>query len=91
MGKKECIMGMDFMKDWKTWRESLKDAVAEGRKFGMSDDEIKAWAVEVGDYLAKNVCAGTPEEALLKEMWDVAAPEERKVMGTVIFKLIDKK
>ena len=88
MGKKECIMGMDFMKDWKTWRASLHDAIAEGRKYGLSDDEIKSWAVEIGDYLAKNVCAGTAEEALLKELWDIASAEERKTLATLIFKLV---
>jgi len=30
---------MDFMKDWKTWRSSITDAVQLGRKFGMSDEE----------------------------------------------------
>ena len=88
MGKKECVAGMDFMKDWKTWRSSLHDAIQEGRKYGMSDEEMKTWAVEVGDYLAKNVCAGTAEEALLKELWDVAAPEERKTLANLIFKLV---
>jgi len=87
MGKKECIMAMDFMKDWKTWRESLNAAIQEGRKYGLTDAEMKAWAAEVGGYLAKNVCAGTPEEALLKEMWDVAVAEERKVLAGLIFKM----
>ena len=89
MGKNECIAAMDFMKDWKTWRESLHDAIEAGRKFGMSDEAIKEWAVKVGDYLAKNVCAGTTEEALLKELWDVAAPEERKTLATLIFKMVE--
>ena len=88
MGKQECIMGMDFMKDWKTWRASLNEAIKEGRKYGMSDDEMKTWAVEIGDYLAKNVCAGTAEEALLKELWDVGNTEERKALGSLIFKLV---
>jgi hypothetical protein len=78
------------MKDWKTWRASLKDAIAQGKKYGLSDDEIKSWAVEVGDYLAKNVCAGTAEEALLKELWDIATPDERKTLGALIFKLVGK-
>lgn len=30
MGKQECIAGMDFMKDWKTWRSSLTDAIKLG-------------------------------------------------------------
>ena len=88
MGKKECVAGMDFMKDWKTWRASLHDAIQEGRKYGMTDDEIKGWAVEVGDYLSKNVCAGTAEEALLKELWDAALPEERKTLAALIFKIV---
>lgn len=88
MGKQECMAGMDFMKDWKTWRASLQDAVKEGRKYGMTDEEIKTWAVEVGDYLANKVCAGTPEEALLKELWEVAAPEERRTLAALIFKLV---
>ena len=88
MGKNECILAMDFMKDWKTWRESLHEAIKEGRKYGLTDEEMKAWAAEVGGYLAKNVCAGTPEEALLKELWDVATPDERKVLASLIFKLV---
>jgi Protein of unknown function (DUF3243) len=44
----------------------------------MSDEEMKTWAVEAGNYLAKNVCAGTAEEALLKEPWHVATPEEKR-------------
>jgi len=88
MGKDECIAGMDFMKDWTTWRESLHDAIQEGRKYGMTDNEIKEWAVAIGDYLADNVCAGTKEEALLKELWEVATAEERRTLATLIFKMV---
>jgi len=89
MGKNECIAAMDFMKDWKTWRESLHDAIAEGRKYGMSDEEIKELAVTVGDFLAKNVCPGTNEEALLKEMWDISTPQERKILASLIFRMVE--
>jgi hypothetical protein len=88
MGRNECVEGMDFMKDWKTWRASLHDAIQEGKKYGMTDEEIKDWAVEIGDYLAKKVCAGTPEEVLLKELWDVATTEQRKTLAALIFKLV---
>jgi hypothetical protein len=33
---------MDFMKGWKTWRESLHEAIKEGRKFGLTDEDMKA-------------------------------------------------
>jgi len=42
----------------------------------MSEEESKQRAVAIGDYLAENICAGTKEEALLKELWDVATFEE---------------
>jgi len=32
-----------FYEDWKTWRASLRDAIQEGRKYGMTDEEIKTW------------------------------------------------
>ena len=76
------------MKDWKTWRSSLIDAIQLGREFGMSDEDIKAWAVKIGDYLSEKVCAGSAEEALLKELSDVASPAERKTLGNLIFKLV---
>ena len=49
---------------------------------------MKAWATELGGYIVKNVCAGTPEEYLLKELWGVATPNERKVVASLIFKLV---
>jgi hypothetical protein len=39
----------------------------EGREFGVTDEDIKAWVAEVGGCLAKNVYAGTTKYALLKE------------------------
>jgi len=88
MGKQECVMAMDFMKDWKTWRTTLHEGIEAGRKYGLTDKEIKTWAKEAGDYLSNNVCAGTAEETLLKELWDVAIPEERKTLANLIFKLV---
>jgi hypothetical protein len=90
MGKQECILGMDFMLDWRTWRQTLKDAIAQGRKYGLADEEIQKWALQAGDYLAANICAGTAEEKLLKELWDIAGPVERQTLATLIFRLVDK-
>jgi hypothetical protein len=83
-----CMEGMDFMKDWNTWRQSVKAVIENARGAGLKDEEIKQAAVEVSDYLAEKVCPATPEEALLKDMWQAATKEERKTMASVIFKMM---
>jgi len=81
---------MDFVKDWNTWRATLKEAIGEARKFGVSDEVIRDLGVKVGDFLATKVCPATKEEELVKAMWDVATPEERKTIATLIFKMSNK-
>ena len=86
----KCLNAMDFVKYWKSWRDTLKDAIQRGRSIGMSDAMIQRLSVRVGDFLAQKVCLATKEEELMKEMWDVANPEERKTLATLIFKMADR-
>ncbi len=88
MERFQCLSAMDFVKDWDTWRATLKEAIAEARKFGVSDEKIQSLAMKIGDFLAKKVCPQTKEEELLKEMWDIATPEERKTLATLMFKMV---
>ncbi len=83
-----CIQGMDFMKDWDSWRSTVKEAIQSGKQFGMSDEQIRNAAVEVGDFLAEKVCPGTKEEELLKGMWNHATSDERKCLASVLIKAI---
>jgi len=89
MEREKCLQAMDFLKDWKTWRASLNEAIAAARKFGVSDETIKDLSVKVGDFLAQKVCPATKEEELLKEMWDLATAEERKTLASLIFKMVE--
>ncbi len=89
MERDKCLQAMDFLKDWKTWRESLGEAISAARKFGVSDDTIKKMSVKVGDFLSEKVCPATKEEELLKEMWDAASPDERKIIAGLIFKMVE--
>ena len=86
----KCINAMDFVKDWASWRGHLQDAIKRGRDFGMSDEMIKNLSVKVGDFFAKKICPATPEEQLMKEMWEVATPDERKTLATLMFKLVER-
>jgi hypothetical protein len=85
--KLECINMVDFVGDWAEWRNNLRRAVSVGKKVGMSEDEIEALAAQIGDFLAEKVCPATPEEELLKEMWEAATPEERKTIAGLMVKM----
>jgi hypothetical protein len=88
MKRFQCLEMMDFLKDWTSWRNSLKEGIGMAKKMGMSDEEIQSWATKVGDLLVEKVCPATKEEELLKEMWEIATPSERKVIATLIFKMV---
>ena len=88
MERFKCVSAMDFMKDWNTWRSTLKEAIGEAHKLGVSDEMIQDLAVKMGDFLAEKVCPATKEEQLLKEMWDAGTPEERKTIATLMFKML---
>jgi len=88
MERFKCLSALDYVKDWDVWRKTLKEGIAEARKFGVSDETIKTMAVKMGDFLATKVCPQTKEEELMKQMWDVATIEERKVIATLMFKMV---
>jgi len=86
----KCVSALDFVKDWNTWRNTLKQGIQQARKLGVSDATIQNMATKVGDFLAAKVCPATKEEELLKELWNVGTAEERKALATLIFKLVQK-
>jgi hypothetical protein len=88
MEASKCVEALDVMKDWSTFRKSLHEGISAAKKFGMSDEEIQKAAMRVGDFLNEKVCPATPEEQLLKEMWDVGSSDERKAIASVLFKMV---
>jgi hypothetical protein len=85
--KLQCINLVEYVADWEKWRKNLRRAVTVGKQVGMSDQEIEALATQIGDFLAEKVCPATPEEELLKEMWNIGEPEERKVIARLMIKM----
>lgn len=85
-----CLSGGDFMKDWEQWKKTVNEAIKTARKIGMPDKLIEIASVKAGDFLVKRICAESKEEALIKELWEAATPEERKTLGKLLFKIMDK-
>jgi hypothetical protein len=81
---------MGIMENWHDWKKTLGKAVDLGETVGMSDNTITNMAEKVGTYLSNNVAPHNDEEKLLKQMWDAANEEDRKVLAKIITKIADK-
>jgi len=44
MERFQCLSALDYMKDWDTWRKTLKEGIAEAKKLGVSDETIQSLA-----------------------------------------------
>lgn len=81
---------METLENWDKWKETLGKAVNIGETVGMSDKTINNIAEKVGTFLSNHVDPQNDEERLLKELWDVAAEDDRKVLAKLIVKITDK-
>jgi hypothetical protein len=85
-----CLRGGDFINDWDNWKRILGEAIKGARSVGLPDKVIELASVRVGDFLSKRLCAESKEEALIKDLWNSATPDERKVLGKLLFKIMAK-
>jgi hypothetical protein len=81
---------MEIMDNWHDWKKTLGKAVDLGETVGMSDKTITNISEKVGTYLANHVPPHNDEEKLLREMWDAADDEDRKVLAKIVVKIVDK-
>lgn len=85
-----CLSGGDFTQDWEQWKKTVNRAIKTARRLGMPDKLIEIASIKVGDFLSEKLCAQSQEEALIKELWTAASPQERKTLGKLLFKIMDK-
>ena len=77
---------------WESWKNSLASAVEFGEGLGASDSQISNFAVKLGSYLSNHVSPDIPENKSLKEIWEVASPDEQRAIASCMIKLVkDKK
>jgi hypothetical protein len=81
---------MEIMENWHEWKKTLGKAVDLGETVGMSDKTITNLSEKVGTYLSNHVNPHNDEEKLLKEMWDAADEDDRKVLAKIVVKIADK-
>ncbi|HBC91467.1 MAG TPA: DUF3243 domain-containing protein [Pelotomaculum sp.] len=74
--------------DWDTWKKTLGQAVEFAEGLGISKQKISSLAQQAGDLLAESVHPANPEQKVIKELWDVAEPEERKLLAALMTRLV---
>ena len=81
---------MEIDVSWNGWKKMLGKAIDTVESIGVSEDTIDNAAYKVGNFLSNNVDPANPEQRLLKEMWDEAANDERRILASVVTRLADK-
>ncbi|TYO95648.1 DUF3243 domain-containing protein [Desulfallas thermosapovorans] len=76
--------------DWPTWKNYLKNAMEFAEELGIAREKINSLAYQVGDLLAQSVPPSNPEQQAIKELWQVADPNERQVLARLMTKVVSQ-
>jgi sulfur relay (sulfurtransferase) DsrC/TusE family protein len=83
-----CLNLMNFFQNWEEWRSSLSETVRAAREIDPSDRHTVEVVEDMIDFLAKRTCPGTPEERLIREMWDRAEPTDREALARIFIRML---
>ncbi|MGI6711201.1 MAG: DUF3243 family protein [Bacillota bacterium] len=72
---------------WEKYKRSLGEAMEVASEMGIPDEQIQLFSQQLGSYLAQNITPDIPENKALKELWEVASPEEQKAIAGLMIKL----
>lgn len=73
--------------DVREFPQELAEAIVDGNKHGVSDELMIKGMVSLGNLLGRFVKPDSPEEALMKEMWEVATDEEKNIMASLVLRM----
>lgn len=79
---------VDDEKSWQKWKDTLATAVDIGSFMGMNKDTIEGVAYRLGNFLASRVDPANREQRVLKELWDAADEDQRRVLAQVITQMV---
>ncbi len=75
---------------WENYKRSLGEAMEIAQDFGITENEISKLAQTLGSYMHDNINPDIPENNALKELWEVANPEEQATLTNLMMKLVKK-
>ncbi|MCA0969072.1 DUF3243 domain-containing protein [Halobacillus litoralis] len=79
---------MSVLDNWGSWKDFLGDRLHQAEGQGMEDGAVNELAYEIGNYLATSVDAKNEQEAVLRDLWNVADKNEQKAIAAMMVKLV---
>jgi len=85
----------EFMKDrnikLNDFPKELAEAIEDGNRHGVSDELMVKGMVSIGNLLGRFVKPDSPEEALMREMWEIATDDEKNTLASLVLKIGKKR
>jgi hypothetical protein len=82
---------MEILQNWEKWKSYLGKQVENAKNMGLSSNTIEKTAVQIGEYLAKNVDPKNEQERVLADLWSVADEKEKQALASCVMKLVQDK
>ncbi|MDA8096326.1 MAG: DUF3243 family protein [Desulforudis sp.] len=67
--------------------KELAHKIQEGRRAGLTEQQISEGIVHLGDVMAKFVRPDSPEESLMRQMWKISTDEEKRMMANLVVRM----
>lgn len=81
---------MPDINNFEQWKNFLSEQLNEAKEKGVSENIVSDIAVNIGDYLSKEVEPDIPENQLLSALWSVATSEEKHAIANTMVKLVQR-
>lgn len=82
---------MAILESWQRWTAFLGQNVEDAQESGIPKKMIQQAAVQMGEYLAKNIEPQNEQERVLADMWTVASSDEKQAIASCVIKLVQTK
>lgn len=82
---------MEIPLSWEGWKNTLGTVINVAETVGVGEDTVKNAAYRLGSFLAGRVDPSSPENRLLKELWDVGTDDERTALTSMLVKMLNAK
>ncbi|WP_173916448.1 DUF3243 domain-containing protein [Halobacillus sp. Marseille-Q1614] len=79
---------MSVLENFDSWKDFLGDRLHQAQGQGMDERTVNELAYEIGGYLATEVDAKNGQEAVLRELWNVADEQEQHAIANMMVKLV---
>lgn len=82
---------MPILENWQQWTSFLGQNIAQAEQSGLPNKMIQQAAIEIGEYLAKNVDPKNEQERVLSDLWSIASESEKEALANCVIKLVQNK